>query len=262
MSFKPANVKSNTKKVEVENNIIQSQLPKIEVTDLPSKFKPYEDKKISFTPYTFGEVNRLNQSKLSHDSKIREILKGIKCNFDPLDLTFADFLYINLLRKMSTFGEKKFNVVVECPNCGKENKVTISETDLEFDEIEVDLPITATLSNNQELVFSPLTVGNFLELLEKGLEKDLCAGLAIQVVNVAYEDAFSIVDKSFGDDSLILEEVDKILYHGLKSIHTKCVNCNTMIDANLDGGQIIIYPFRVNSFSPRNAIRFGVQKTS
>lgn len=262
MAFKPSKKYRNNQPVENKPQEHKSQLAEIEVKDLPSKFKSYKNKKISFRPYTFGDVNRLNQSKLSQTSKIKRILEGITCGFDPYLLTFADFLYINLLRKISTFGSKKFKVKFSCSLCKSTNTLNVDEGELEFDDIEVDMPITATLSNNRELVFSPLTVKDYLTLLNKNLADDRIAVLAIQVANIQYDEAFEIIDKAVGDDSDILEEVDSLLYHTLKPMNIKCESCGQIIKVNLDGGQTIVYPFRERFFSPRDALRFGVQKHS
>ena len=44
----------------------KNYLPTVNVNDLPSKFKPYpQGVEISYTPYTFGELKKFSQSKLS-----------------------------------------------------------------------------------------------------------------------------------------------------------------------------------------------------
>ena len=70
-------------------------------------FKPYpKGVKISYRPFTFGEIKQYSQSVFDPSSKFKWLLQGIEVEgMNKEDLTVCDFTYITLLRNLNTFSE-------------------------------------------------------------------------------------------------------------------------------------------------------------
>lgn len=231
----------------------------LEVKSLPSKALSYpKNSTIKYRPYTFGEVKKLSQSKFTVKEKYLEVLYGIECSFDKLELTMSDLLYIGLLRNLSTIGGNKYDVPYTCHKCGKKNKETISMENIEFEDISApELPIIAPMSFDT-LEFYPLTVKQFFELVDKDLLQDSLAILAIQFKG-KFEDNYKLVENCSLQDGEMFDAVDKMMYHGVKELKIKCKeqDCGNEIPVNLDGGETMILPFRESQESPANKLRFG-----
>lgn len=254
-----------------QSNIELSNFPEINVTDLPSNFKSYpSDAIISYRPYSFGEINRVSQSNFSYKQVIDEVLKGVKTSFNIYELTFADYLYIALLRKLLTLGGNKFVVQYRCERCGSIRKFESSIDKIDFDDLRniPQLPIVINLGE-KELHFTPLTINDYITLLSKKLENDIIAGLAIQIRNIKFDEAYKIIDNCNNiEDMNLLNEVDSMLFHGIKPISIICDNvvknddnsmtmCGNKVNLSLDGGEVLLLPFRTDSTSERNRIHFG-----
>lgn len=249
------------RKVSEEKEIKTKYLPEIEVSEVPSKFISYkEDYIITYRPYAFGEIKKTNQSKMSIRSMFDFILEGITTNFDKYNLTVPDFLYISLLRKISTLGETKFNIKCLCSSCKIENSNTLNIQDIEFRDIKAPkLPINVELSVGK-FSFKPLTLKDYYFLIKEKKEDDVLALLAIQACK-DNEKEFNKVYQEFynlnREDGEILEEVDNYLDHSLMPVIFKCKECKEDIKVELEGGQNFIYPFRTNKKSVRDRIYFG-----
>ena len=89
-----------------------NMMPLVEVTQLPSGFIAYpEGVKISYRPYVFGEIKKFNQSNMSKLNAYELAMQGVVVEGMPKDdITFADMLYIALLRKISSLGDTSFSV--------------------------------------------------------------------------------------------------------------------------------------------------------
>jgi len=131
------------------------------------------------------------------------------------------------------------------------------------------LPVILTLSNGKELHFTPITVNDYLTLLKKNLYRNKTAGLAVQVRNIGFDEAYDTIYKCIDlDDMRNLDEIDKILYHSLRPINVICQNsithedksfsiCGNKINVSIDGGGVVILPFRPDTIPERGGIRFG-----
>ena len=150
-------------KVEHKNSEFQSVnkssskefLPevKMKVNGLPSRGIPYPNgASIKHRPFTFGEIKKISQSKLDTKEKFEFILSGIDCSFDKLDLTLPDFMYIGLLRKISTLGTTEGILVVKCPKCNKEHnerlEIGSAKSKIDFHDMKAPaLPIIIEMSD-------------------------------------------------------------------------------------------------------------------
>jgi len=246
----------------------KSVLPKIQVTQLPSKFKSYpKDATIFYYPYTYGDLLSFNQSKMSEAGNVEFILKGIEVS-PNFSLTYFDFLYIALLRRLSTFDSSKFDIKYACSKCGNVVTKTVTFEEVEFDDMDVeDLPIVVTYKD-KDLTIMPLTISQYLDLAKKGKHNNKIAILAKTITNVPFDEAMNIISTATGEFAEILDEVNTILYHGIKPFSFECDNevdgekCGQVESVSIDRPEVLVLPFRRDSKAIRNKIRFGIQQNS
>jgi len=228
----------------------------------------------TYTAYTYGEVQMISGSKkMTYPEVLRRAHAGVKIQgtrMNPNDITLFDLLYIGIARKLSTLGGSEFEITATCESkkCNKEYTKVFSATDIKFKDIEADqLPIYVDLSNGVELQFSPLTVGDFYELVEgglfykamkatKSLFEDGIAVKAAQVRNMKFLEAYDIIKNiTSADDVEVMEELDKILVHNIEPLEHKCEACERVNKLQLEGKESLIKPFRVGGSTVRNRIR-------
>lgn len=245
-------------------------LPLIELASpMPSKGISYPiGSKISYRPYVFGEIKKVSGSKTTFMELAKIILTGIKTSFPIGDLTFYDFLYLALLRKLSTIGDTTIIATHVCPNkkCQSSNsyevKVGPKVCEIEFWDVDYpELPISVDLKLGEEepttYEFSPLTILQYLELERRNLHKDPVSKLAMQCKNVDFNTVRSRLYRAYGEESDVLAQIEDLLFHGVKPINVSCPNCGAINLLQLDGGGIIIRPFRTREEVAHDRIRFG-----
>lgn len=253
-------------------------LPTIVLKNVPSKFLAYpKGVEISYQPYKFGELKKFSQSKLSLKQRYEFILDGIIVSgMDKMQITFNDFLYIALLRKMSSIGVHDVQITFNCGKCGFENKHHVQLDKLDFDEIQVpELPAHLSI-NGKDLTFTPLTVGDFFTLFREGKENDAVGILAVQCRSHHFKEAYDIIFGANTEDSELLEELNKVFYHGLATMKIPCINKEATVTEVIDGLEIektvhcdyvnkielgspelIVQPFRGPGGATKNRLRFG-----
>ena len=248
---------SGAQKAKIE--LASAHLPTIDLSfsEIPSKGLTYpKDGKISYRPYTFGEVKRISQSKVGIKEKYKEALGGITVSFGAENLTMSDALYISHLRKLSSIGTAKVVVPFLCACCFQTNRPTVDTGELEFDDLEIkSSPVFVDLSVG-EVSFSPLTVKDYFHLVDIGKEEDEIALAAIQCRDMEFDKAYEMIDQLMPQDAAVLSEVDDLLYHGLKVKEFECKHCQKRTSLELDGGQTLFLPFRPSSEPVQNRIRF------
>ena len=230
----------------------------IEVTEIPSKFLPYKDGKIHYRPYTYGEVDSFSDSKISTSRAMDFVLEGIETKgFDKYDLTLGDFLFIALLRKISSFGTIEFQVTSSYK--GKVVSKVLSHEDIEFNDLNIDaLPIVLTLSNT-EMHFTPLTVRGYQNLIEKDIDNER-ATLAMQCINMEFDAAYEIINNSVGKDITYLKEVDKLLHHSVMTVEIvfNIDDKEVRKSIEVDDPNTLVLPFLGSEESAGSPIRFGL----
>ena len=239
-------------------------LPQISLDDveqIPSKFLTYPEKStIKYRPYSYGEVKKISQSKHSKKDEFNVILEGIECSFDKMDLTVSDLLYLGLLRKISTLGTTKVEAKYDCSGCEKVVGKTFQLTDLNLKELEVpELPVVVDLDSG-EFEFTPLTVKDCFDLIDKDKVSDHISLLATMCRNKSFEEAYEIFFNCSSPDGMILEEVDKLLIHEVEPLEAVC-SCGAKTLIELDGGQALLLPFRESTDTPRDRVRFGNKRS-
>lgn len=274
-------------------------VPIVQVTDLPSKFLPYKNlvpnPQIYYKPYLYGELKKLNQSKLSNKQLFEEVLKGIDCNFDKRKLTYPDFLVIGMNRRLSTLNTLNFYAMFTCPVCGSQNKHKFDHESIEFKDLDVpELPAIVNI-NNMELEFTPLTIEDYFFLFDIGMADDQIAYLSVMCrtdVPLTYPEKDSYGNKygldyrrfmsvyqiiqniNNSEDSDVLELLDDVFDHKLLPVIAKCTakfevdnegeketkTCDTPVNVNFDGGNVILMPFRESRKLIESRVQFGKRR--
>lgn len=218
---------------------MQKNLPYIQVKDLPSKGLSYPANfNITYRPFTYGEVKQYSTSHIPLQNIVKELMNGIEANFDKYSITLMDFLFIILLRRISTLGSTNLKLTYFCSSCREENTETIKLNDIEFKDLEVKkLPLVLKINEKERYEFTPLTVGDYIELLDMKKDNDDIAVMAKQMRNVDYKEAYEIISNEYRPDVIeIYTEIDKKLNHGVKPVKFKCKKCQFENEVNLDTG--------------------------
>lgn len=201
-----------------------STISGVKISTLPSGGVIYPDgAEIYFSPMTFGEMKFLSGSSMSDKETVEFFLKKISCTFPVENLTYFDFYYITVLIKMSTFGENDYNIVFECNKCGHVNKKAFKQDEIDFDEIQVEMPVTVDMPDGSTVTFEPLTVGNYLKMVKRGLAEDYDVYMAYCMKGVDHLTALDIIKNEFSGEMVnILETIDATFYHGVRDLKIKC----------------------------------------
>lgn len=226
-----------------------------EVENLPSHRLLYPDLEVSVKPFTFGEVKVLSQVSSFRDM-FTAISSGIKSSISIKEISLSDFLYLSLLRKLNSVGEEKMSFKVKCPTCGKEDTVVFTTSQIEFTDLEVkEFPVVLELPD-KKLEFYPLTVGDFLSLKEEEKKDPICL-LAKECKSLPYEEAKDFISNADLELGEAFSEIDRLLFHGAKPMEWTCPECGTVVKKDLQGGDLLLKPFRGVSSAPKYTIRFG-----
>ena len=233
-----------------------------ETKELPSGFGFYpKGAKVWFSPMTTREVEILNESELSSKLLYENAIANITTeNMNSEDLTFSDFIFINLQRRLYSQTEIRCTLQTTCKNCGK----SITE-EFDFNEIEFETPKDSRLQRCQlgeyKVDIGPLTIGGVLKMLnsEKGVNNiDTLAHcvrkiypLDSEVKNIySFELAQEIMANTWGEEREILEYIDSLQSHSIKPREIICSNCNTSWKEELGDPEALIFP----SDRPRQSI--------
>jgi hypothetical protein len=123
------------------------------------------------------------------------------------------------------------------------------------------LPLIATVGPSgaeKELHFMPLTVGQYIRLFRIGEHGSLMACLSMMCRNYSDEEAREVLFNISGsDDIFIMKKIDDILDHGMKPVQSVCQFCGRMNNVSVDGGDVLISPFREPGVSDKHKIRYG-----
>jgi len=216
---------------EVQSNSSLSEIS-IGLDGLPSKGKVYDENvRITYRPYTYGELLHLSQSSKGKESSNKDKIDGINFALNGIyvqgmnkyDLTLSDFNFIAVLRKISTIGQGELTLTWKCPKCKTDNKSSFTMFDLEFEDLKYkggDLEINGT-----ELQFRPINLTryiSYLKTINKNYNKDM-ALMAYQVVNLEFEEAYNIIKDAIDEEDVdALESIDSALYHDTKDMKVSC----------------------------------------
>ena len=218
----------------------------VDLSTLPSKGLLYpEDATIDIRPYSFGDMKRLNGGHYNELEKlIGFVLSGVMPSFEAEDLLLIDFMYIALLRKLSSNTGTEYQCEYECNQCGESNIYRFKMTDIDTYDLGEGFPKTIPHSSGFDLVFHPATIKNYRYLAKnKQLENEV-AFTAVQVANFSFKEAYEIVDNSYLEDMEKLEEIDRDIAVGVKPNESSCGKCGHKNLIGLERWDRMISPFR------------------
>jgi hypothetical protein len=258
---------------------VSHSLPSVTLdpSQLPSKGLSYpKGLKISYTGYTYGEVQSISASKkMSYEDMLRRAQAGIRLHGARMtidEMTIFDILYLAIARKLSTLGGTEFEIqsICESKKCNKQYTRKFNSADVKFKDIEAsELPLEFDLKGGQTVVMSPLTAGDFYALCEGGmftramdskkpLVDDPIAMKAAQVRNMKFVEAYKVIQSiTDADDCELMDELDKILFHNVEPLMHKCEACGRENWLQLEGKESLIKPFRDGKTTVRDRIRHG-----
>lgn len=222
-------------------------IPRVAVKVLPSGFKTYPtDARVVYRPYVFGEVRAMAQMREDGEETLELMASGIETSFPVLSLTLSDFLFISLLRKISTLGVSIVEVEAQCPICDEPIRVVVESDKVAFQDLEVaEVQVEVA---DKKISIRPLTLGGYLQLKKKGKARDevemLAACAAVEGKSLAPEELSKMIFNLTPLEGESLMKADAKLFHGVKPVSAVCASCKGTIPIEVDGGDVLIRPFR------------------
>lgn len=232
-------------------------------SELPSKSLAYPPNiQVKYRGFIVGEVKKISESKnMSTRDRMDILLDGISVEgMDKYDLTLNDLMYIALLRKISTLGDRPLTAQYTCGKCFHKGAHHFELSALEFkDMVAPELPVTVDLKSIKNVSFSPMTVRQLLELSEAGKDEDDLAIVAKTCINHDYDEVYKAVYNAGLDDVELLDEVDDAMEHGVKPVKIKCAGekCTNEMELEVDGEKTLFMPFRRSKQPSASRLRFG-----
>lgn len=180
--------------IPMGGGLLNRELHAVPFYMLPSKGAAYpESMEIFVAPMRIRERRQLEGATQS--MYYEKLLEGIQINgamFDKRKLIFADVQFLDLVRRIHSFELDKEIIIKDymCNSCGEPNDVTFKFTDIEFEDIPLDIFQTVKsatddetgekievkyqgkvykFSDGLEVIVSPLTVGEYIHLAAKYL---------------------------------------------------------------------------------------------
>ena len=193
----------------------------IEVLKLPSNFLYYPTgAKVSYRPFSVKDVLTFSDI-VTTVAMIKYQLDGISADFPVEELTFADFVYLCVLRKYTANDELELLVDTKCSACNEETQVRILCNDIVFKNIEEVVP--PLVINGDTYAIAPPTVGKIIKCIEENSQINtfLLSLYSFENINAANE-LFNTTNKD--DIKKITTAVDK-LTHYVKPVVRQCINC-------------------------------------
>lgn len=221
---------------------------------LPSGFGFYpKNTKVYFTPMTTKEVESLNESELSTKLIFENALAGIKTeSVAKEDLTFSDFIFISMQRRVYSQTEVRCELRTTCSNCGK-----VITQDFDFNEFEFKEPNDNRLQcctlGDYKVVIGPLTIGGMLDMLNSETGVTVVSTLAHCIRKIygpdsdvqdiyTYELAEKIIENTWGEERDMLNYIDTLQEHGLEPREIICSNCGNTWKEDLGSLDTLIFP--------------------
>lgn len=231
----------------------------VETKKLPSGFGFYpKGTLVRFSPMTTKEIEILNESDLTSEIVFKNALSHIQTrNIEPRDLTFSDFAFVSLQRRLYSQTEIRCTVNTQCPECGTKLFEEFDFNDIEFEEPK-DARLQSCVLRDFKVVIGPLTIGNMLDMLESDRGVNTIDTLAhtirkiykpgSEVLTFSPEETFSlarkIVENTWGEEREIFNYIDTLQSHGIKPRKLTCKNkacCHTW-EEDLGTVDTLIFP--------------------
>lgn len=175
--------------------------------------------------------------------KFLEYIDTIKDKFSDKDFSFDN--YKNEI--MENISKKNL--------CNKTNNFVINEKQIAFDDLQINKFPYIIRINEKDYEFSPLTIKDAKFLIKNKLLNDKKAQIAIQCRNEDFNTFYDLISskKVRYLEGLHLSELESKFQHGILPITKdlngekyKCSDCGQELTIRLDGGKLILLPFREN----------------
>jgi hypothetical protein len=204
------------------------------IDDLPSKFICYpEGLEVRYRRYGWLEIKLLSQrtDSLSLRTQTDMVFRGLKFSdptFSPYSLTFPDYQFLGLLRKVATLMPPSFDLRYMCQKCNKISSFTVPVTSIQFDEIKAPKGRAVVEMEGLTATFQPLTIGQFIEVCDKKVEFPAWEEEMVwsaSCVSHSMDEVFTYLkEQATPDDARLLRELDRLFFHGIMPIKHECTN--------------------------------------
>ena len=123
-----------------------------ELTELPSKFIPYNVDVLYVKPFSLGEIEQLSEMTTFNLKKFLSIIKNIVHNVDVKDLAVLDLKVVLVYALILSEDSEGWSLSNQCGHCG-----TIFKTKLKYDMMEFeDTKLTSLpIKTNQQFLSAP-----------------------------------------------------------------------------------------------------------
>ena len=183
------------------------------------------------------------------------------------DLTFGDFLYISVLRRISSVGEGTVIIKSNCPSCGDESTYKLEIQKIDFNELKAtSLPVNFKLANGNGVIsFKPMTIGQYLKWLAKDFNESEQSSsyLASQCISMDFDKALEVIKAlNNSQDLQNINRLNELLSHEMSPLNFECKSQTSSCKAwtiSLDEGGVgaIVEPFRTDDGLEDSAFSFG-----
>jgi hypothetical protein len=212
----------------------ESKLMFFPITEVPSKFLCYpKELEISYRRYGWLELKLLSQRRntISLRTQAEIVLRGLRFSgveFNPYNLTFTDYEFLGLLRKVATVSPPAFDLKYMCEKCKRVSSFTVPVSGIQFDDIKAPKGRAKVKLDSMEAVFQPLSLGQFLNVCDLQAEypeweEELM--WAASCVSYPLEEIFMYFkERATPDDAKLLRKLDKLFFHGIMPMKNICKN--------------------------------------
>lgn len=219
--------------------------------------KNYE---IYFTPMTVREAELLNESEVSTQIFFNTVLESITTvGMDKNDITYPDFIYIALMRKLYSQESILGTTTWYCEECGSKNVTDFDFSEISFSEPKERRTPAKCVIGEYAVDITPLTIGGALALYETEsvsnvdtmahcvraiyeAKSDSNGGYIFNELPYSLELAQQIIDSAYGEEIDMLKEIDDMYFHFIEDMKFTCKGCKHEQSINLGSPEALVFP--------------------
>jgi len=235
----------NLQKLE-EKTMVKDKELWIPIERMPSNNKVYDsNNSVEYKRYDYGDFEYLNNADILPAQRYKLMLKGIRCKnlSNILLLPYYDFTSACFVRKLEALGgDREFAIPYRCDKCGQVGTHSFKLSEVELNELEIDLPIKVRFMSHPDEIFEfgLHTIGDVIFLMEEDLFfakkdneyildltgspiPDRVATLAASCISHPFEYAYDKLHTISNErDYNIINKVYDMLRYGIKEINFTC----------------------------------------
>lgn len=205
-----------------------------ELTELPSKFIPYNVDVLYVKPFSLGEIEQLSEMTTFNLKKFLSIIKNIVHNVDVKDLAVLDLKVALVYALILSEDSEGWSLSNQCEHCG-----TIFKTKLKYDMMEFEdtkltsLPIKTNLTNLSNITFDILRIKHLLMINEFLSNKTNTKSYSNKLLTIASVSSFSDLENAYNtiynlpaneDVKNQLQALSDNIVQGIKPLKVMCPN--------------------------------------